>query len=112
MRKRGSVPRTQINTQIIPKSFRKNQRYDGTQSRNEKGADHPPRKRVMPRPLMAKRPKYSPMKKSAYLKPEYSIRYPAIISDSPSGRSKGVRLDSAVAAIKNKINPAKPHGVK
>ena len=35
-----------------------------------------------------------------------------MISDSPSGKSKGVRLDSAVAAMKNNKQPAKPQGVK
>src|SRR5436309_10921978 len=112
MRSLGRVPRIQMNTKITPMSFAKNHSHEGTQSKNANGASHPPRNKVMPRLLMAKRPKYSPMKNIAYLNPEYSIKYPAIISDSPSGRSNGVRLDSAVAAIKNNRHPAKPHGVK
>ena len=51
----------------------KNQNHDGTQPRNEKGADHPPRKSVVPRPEMENMAKYSPRKKSANLKPEYSV---------------------------------------
>src|SRR5437867_10156205 len=111
MRSRGNVPRSQMKRKISAKSLRKNQSHDGTQSKNANGASQPPRNSVMPRLLMANRPRYSPIKNSAYLKPEYSIRYPAIISDSPSGISKGVRLDSAVAAIMKRMNPAKPHGV-
>ena len=34
-----------------------------------------------------------------------------MISDSASGKSKGERLDSASEAMKNRMNPAKPHGV-
>src|ERR1051325_2624874 len=112
MRKRGKVPRTQMNRRINPNSFKKNQSHDGTKSKNANGARYPPRNRVMPRLLIANSPRYSPMKNIAYLKPEYSIRYPAIISDSPSGKSKGVRLDSAVAAVKNRMNPGKPQGGK
>src|SRR6478736_68967 len=60
---------------------------------------------------MANIPKYSAMKKVAYLKPEYSVMWPATISDSPSGTSKGVRLDSTRPETKNKMNVAAPHGV-
>src|SRR5437762_10127006 len=60
---------------------------------------------------MANIPKYSAMKKVAYLKPEYSVMWPATISDSPSGTSKGVRLDSTRPEIKNKMNAAAPQGV-
>src|SRR5439155_941810 len=112
MRKRGSVPRTQMKRKINPNSFRKNQSHDGTQSKNVNGASQPPKNSVMPRLLTANRPKYSPMKNIAYLKPEYSIKYPAIISDSPSGRSNGVRFASAVAAMKKSTKPANPQGVR
>jgi hypothetical protein len=61
-------------------------------------------------PLSAHIPKYSAMKKSAYLKPEYSVRCPAISSLSASGRSKGDRLDSARAATMKMTKPAKPQG--
>ena len=36
--------------------------------------------------------------------PEYSVKGPAIISDSPSTRSNGVRFVSATAAIKKIMN--------
>ena len=42
-------------------------------------------------------PRYSPMKNKANLNPEYSRKYPATISDSASGKSKGDRLASAGA---------------
>src|ERR1700732_1532842 len=111
MRRRGRVPRTQINPMMRPSSLAKNQIQEGTQVRNGNGADHPPRNSVIPRPLMANIPRYSPRKNRANLKPEYWRKYPAMISDSPSGKSKGERLVSAVAAIMKRMNPAKPHGV-
>jgi len=43
---------------------------------------------------------YSAKKNSAKAIDEYSMLYPATISASASGRSKGVRLVSAKAAIK------------
>src|SRR5687767_8129169 len=97
---------------ISTANFAKNQNHDGSTSRIAVGAFHPPKKSVTARPLMAKSPRYSPRKKSANLNPEYSVRYPAMISDSASGKSNGERFDSAVAAIRNNINAANPHGVK
>src|ERR1035438_8484887 len=72
MRRRGSVARIQMNVKTSAISLAKNQRYDGTQVRNENGAVQPPRNSVMPSPLMANMPRYSPRKNSANLKPEYS----------------------------------------
>ena len=43
---------------------------------------------------------YSAMKNIANLKLEYSVWNPATSSDSASGRSKGTRLVSAMAAVK------------
>jgi len=63
-------------------------------------------------PLTANMPRYSAEKKSAYLKPEYSVRWPAMISDSASGMSNGERFDSASEAIRKMMKPAKPHGLK
>ena len=71
MRSRGSVPRTHINITIIARSFAKNQRYDGTQVKNDNGAVHPPRNSVIAKPLMANMPRYSPRKNKANLNPEY-----------------------------------------
>src|SRR6185437_5570729 len=111
MRRRGSVPRIQMNTEISAISLAKNHIHDGMKVKNDNGAAHPPRNSVTASPLIANIPRYSPRKNSANLKPEYSVKYPAIISDSPSGRSNGERFDSAVAAIINRRNPAIPHGV-
>src|SRR5437773_3250207 len=61
---------------------------------------------------MANIPMYSAMKKVAYLKPEYSVMWPATISDSPSGTSNGVRFDSTRPDTKNKMNAVAPQGVK
>lgn len=47
---------------------------------------------------------YSPRKKNTKIIPECSVKNPATSSDSASGRSKGVRLVSAKAEIKNIIN--------
>src|SRR5258708_3780830 len=66
-------------------------------SRKGSGDCQPPRKSVTPMPLSAHMPKYSAMKKRAYLKPEYSVRCPAISSLSASGKSNGERFDSALA---------------
>src|SRR5437764_8343208 len=43
---------------------------------------------------------YSAMKNSAKLMPEYSIMWPATISDSPSTTSNGARLVSATPEMK------------
>ena len=47
----------------------------------------------------------------AYLKPEYSVIWPATISDSPSGTSKGVRFDSTSPETKKRRKAAAPQGV-
>src|ERR1700691_2781510 len=80
-------------------------------SRKGAGARQPPRKSVTAMALRAHIPRYSAMKKRAYLKPEYSVRWAAIISLSASGRSKGERLDSAKAATMKMKNPTAPQGV-
>src|SRR5260370_42670284 len=76
------------------------------------GGCQPPRNSVTPNPLMANIPIYSAMKNVAYLNPEYSVIWPATISDSPSGTSNGVRLDSTRPETKNKMNAVAPHGVR
>src|SRR3982750_1715781 len=77
----------------------------------ENGACQPPKNSVTARPLMANIPRYSAMKKVAYLNPEYSVMCPATISDSPSGTSNGVRFDSTSPETKNNMNAAAPQGV-
>src|SRR5881396_362854 len=86
--------------------------YDGMNSRICDGACHPPRNNVRPSPLTANMPMYSAIKNVAYLNPEYSVMWPATISDSPSGTSNGVRFDSTKPETKNKMNAVAPHGVK
>src|SRR5580700_5997665 len=73
-RRRGRVPRSQMKTHIESMILEKNQIHEGMNWRKEKGADHPPRKRVVPRPEMDIMPTYSPRKKRANLKPEYSVK--------------------------------------
>src|SRR5580658_2580789 len=72
-RSRGSVPRTQIKTKSENMTFEKNQIHEGTNPRNENGADHPPRKSVAHNPEMEIMDKYSAIKKIANLNPEYSV---------------------------------------
>src|SRR3982751_5454537 len=93
-------------------SLAKNQMYEGTNSSILRGACHPPKNRVTASPLTANIPRYSAMKKVAYLNPEYSVICPATISDSPSGTSNGVRFDSTSPATKNRMKAAAPQGVK
>src|SRR5205814_7516338 len=81
-------------------------------SRADTGECQPPRNNVAASPVIANIPIYSAMKKVAYLKPEYSVMWPATISDSPSGTSNGVRFDSTRPDTKNKMNAVAPHGVK
>src|SRR5208337_979191 len=111
-RRRGNVPRIQMKTKMESITLEKNQIHEGMKVRKENGADHPPRKSVVPRPEMENMARYSPRKKSANLKPEYSVWYPATSSDSPSGKSKGERFVSAVAAMAYIMKAASPHGVK
>ena len=47
---------------------------------------------------------YSARKKNTKIIPECSVKNPATSSDSASGKSKGVRLVSASAEIKNIMN--------
>src|ERR1700722_19404394 len=72
-RRRGSVPRIHMKMKMAHMTLLKNHIHEGTQARNENGADHPPRKSVAPRPERANMARYSPRKKSANLKPEYSV---------------------------------------
>src|SRR5207245_629279 len=83
-----------------------NQIGPGTQVNggNPKGASQPPRNRIVVMPLTRIMLAYSPRKKSAKVIAEYSTKYPATSSDSPSGRSKGERLVSARPEMKKITN--------
>jgi hypothetical protein len=47
---------------------------------------------------------YSEKKNIANFIPAYSVKYPATISLSPSGKSNGMRFDSATAEVKKRMN--------
>src|ERR1044072_6440724 len=81
-------------------------------SRACRGECQPPRNNVAASPVMANIPMYSAMKKVAYLNPEYSVMWPATISDSPSGTSNGVRFDSTKPDTKREMNAVASQGVK
>ncbi len=61
---------------------------------------HPPRNRFETRTATVIMLMYSAICMSANFMDEYSVWKPATSSVSPSGRSKGVRLTSAVPAIR------------
>src|ERR1035437_1231482 len=64
------------------------------------GPDQPPKKIVAARAETMKTFTYSAKKKKPKRMPEYSVAKPATISESASVMSNGVRLASAVAAMK------------
>ena len=68
------------------------------------GGSQPPRNRIEVVALIRIMLAYSPRKNRAKVIAEYSEKYPATNSDSPSGRSKGRRLVSAKAEMKKTTN--------
>src|SRR5436190_24235976 len=72
------------------------------------GTSHPPKNSVAIRALVVTMFAYSAMKKSENFIALYSEWYPAMSSDSASGRSNGRRLVSANAEIR-KISQAMVH---
>src|SRR5690349_16822621 len=87
-------------------SFRMNQMKPGTQvnGAKSKGGSQPPRKRMVVSAHISTTATYSPRKKSRNGVEEYSTMCPATSSDSASTRSKGGRLVSASAEMKNTTN--------
>src|SRR5437764_8053368 len=71
------------------------------------GGSQPPRNRIVAIAHMVRMAMYSPRKNSRNGVAEYSTAYPATSSDSASTRSKGGRLVSARAEIKNTTNIGK-----
>src|SRR4029077_12934386 len=69
------------------------------------GESQPPKKRIAHRLETVIMLVYSAMKNMANLKLAYSVWKPATSSDSASGRSKGTRLVSAMAATKKHRKP-------
>src|ERR687893_548132 len=70
------------------------------------GAFQPPKNSVTVSAETMKTLTYSAKKKKPKRMPEYSVAKPATISESASVRSNGVRLASAVAAMKKTRNPS------
>src|SRR5271168_2466707 len=70
-----------------------------------KGESQPPKNRIVARQDTVIMLVYSAMKNMANLKLEYSVWKPATSSDSASGKSKGTRLVSAMAATKKQRKP-------
>src|SRR5215831_19326252 len=68
------------------------------------GGSQPPKKRIEVMAHMSTMFMYSPTMKRRYGVEEYSTMKPATSSDSASGRSKGGRLVSASAEMKNSTN--------
>ena len=68
---------------------------------NASGTLYPPRNRIAVNVDISTILPYSARKKNTKIIPECSVIKPATSSDSASGRSKGVRLVSASAEIKN-----------
>ena len=71
---------------------------------NISGIIYPPKKRMAVNVDINTILQYSAKKKKTKIIPECSVKKPATNSDSASGRSKGVRLVSASAEIKNIMN--------
>src|SRR5262245_44489728 len=69
------------------------------------GAFQPPRNRTTVSAERTNTLMYSAKKKNPKRMPEYSVAKPATISESASVRSNGVRLPSAVAAMKKMRKP-------
>src|SRR6202162_1262705 len=81
---------------------------DGTRLepyRTGQGAIHPPRNRMVAMALTVTIFAYSAMKNDANFMLLYSVWKPATNSFSASGRSNGMRLVSANAAIRNTKKP-------
>src|SRR5690554_6455083 len=69
------------------------------------GASQPPKNSTGISAARTSMPIYSPTKKKPNFMPEYSVLKPEMISDSPSARSNGQRLDSARPATMNTMKP-------
>jgi len=76
---------------------------------NKKNELFPPKKKITNKQLINKIFAYSPKKKAANKKAEYSTLYPATNSASASGKSNGARFVSAKIDIK-KIIPKGNNG--
>src|SRR3954453_5365146 len=91
-------------TNPMPRLNGSNVTFPGHGHRN--GAFQPPKKSVTVSAERMNTFTYSAKKKNPKRIPEYSVAKPATISESASVRSKGVRLPSAVAAMKKIRKPS------
>src|SRR3954466_9313641 len=71
------------------------------------GISHPPKNSVVTMAHTVTTLEYSAMKKNENFMAEYSVWYPAMSSDSASGRSNGRRLVSAKPEIRKMKNDRK-----
>ena len=105
----GVVALIHRNINKINKTFITNQIKWGISfnGKTSNGGNQPPRNKVTVRALIKIMFAYSPRKKRANDIEEYSTKYPATNSDSPSGKSNGALLVSAKVETKNIINIGK-----
>src|SRR3954447_6843637 len=91
-----------MNMDTMTKILTSSQANGGTHSKigASSGACQPPKNITAVSALMRYMLTYSARKNMAKLMPEYSIMWPATISDSPSTTSKGARLVSATPLTK------------
>src|SRR5688572_26153638 len=91
-----------MKNETMTNTLASSQRKGGTQpsSGASIGACQPPKNMTAVSVLISHMLAYSAMKKSAKVIPEYSIMWPATISDSPSTTSNGARLVSATPLTK------------
>src|ERR1041385_8834451 len=91
-----------MNIETMTKILASSQRNGGTRlnSHESTGDCQPPKNITAVSVLISSMLAYSAMKNSAKLIPEYSIMWPATISDSPSTTSNGARLVSATPETK------------
>lgn len=85
-------------------NFNANQIGAGINDSAPIGGSHPPKNNTVVSDAIANTYTYSASIKNAKRKPEYSIWKPEINSDSASGKSKGVRFNSATEAIRKTTN--------
>src|SRR5205823_11107925 len=112
-RNRGTVHRTHMNRKRKNRIFARKITIDSSESQPlygptlswpVNGTSQPPKNSVAISALDVTMLAYSAMKKRENFIALYSVWYPAISSDSASGRSKGNRLVSANAATMNTKN--------
>src|SRR5512143_3600171 len=99
----GGTAKTRISSSI-PSPPGSRDRVSGQGHGN--GAFQPPKKRATVSADRMNTLTYSAKKKKPKRIPEYSVAKPATISESASVRSNGVRLPSAVAALKKITKPS------